>query len=89
MIRIHKPLRGNNAVAVVVGVVAEGDIVLVFERDKICHCERRRAVHTNFAVMIGRHEAERVIDIGIDDDNRIFDFVDFVDEIPIENSAAA
>ena len=82
-------MRGNDSVAVVVGVVAECDIVFVFERDKICHCPRRRTVHTNFAVVVKRHEAKRVINVGVDNFNRIFNFVDFVNQIPVENAGAA
>ena len=53
--------------AVVVGVVAEGHVVFVLERDELRHRPRRRAVHAHLAVVVERHEGEGRVDGLVDD----------------------
>jgi len=66
VIGIHQTGRtGDNAVPVIVGIVAKGDIETIFQRDEIRHGIGRRTTHTNLAVPVERHETERRIDGGI------------------------
>ena len=88
MVRIHQARRRDDAVTVIIGVVSEGDIVFVFDLEEICHSERRRAVHANFAVVILRHKAERIINVGIDN-LEPFDAVSLRNRHPIIQSRAA
>src|SRR5262245_12415243 len=62
MVAIHQARAArHDSVSVGVGIVAKGDIESVFEPDQLCHGVGRRTVHTNLAVPIQRHEAERRI----------------------------
>ena len=54
--------RRDHAMAVGVGVVAEGDIEPVAQRDQPGHRERRRGVHPDLAVPVDGHEPERRVD---------------------------
>ena len=62
MVGIHQARAArHDAVPVGVGIVAEGDIESIFEPDQVRHGVGGRAVHTNLAVPVQRHEAERRI----------------------------
>ncbi len=59
VIGVHQPdAAGDDAVAVVVRVVAEGDVELILELHQAGHRVGRGAVHANLAVVIQRHERE-------------------------------
>src|SRR5258706_265348 len=59
--------RRDDAVAVVVGVAAEGDVIAVLERDQALHREARRRVHADLAVPVDGHEPEGGVDLLADD----------------------
>ncbi len=64
MVGVHEPRRsGHDPVAVGVGVVGEGHVEAVLERDQAGHGVRRRGVHSDPAVPVDGHERE----LGIDD----------------------
>ena len=60
-------VRGDDAVAVGVGVVARGHCVLVAPPDQRRHGVRRRAVHPDLAVPVERHEPPGRVDQRVDD----------------------
>ena len=63
MIRIHQPRRRrDDAVAIGIGIVAEGDAILVLQADQSGHRVGAGAIHANLAVVIDRHEGEGRID---------------------------
>ncbi len=55
----------DDAVTVVVGVIAKGDVELVFEVDEAGHGVGRRAIHADLAILVHGHETKGGIDIGI------------------------
>ncbi len=57
----------NNAMPVVINIVAKGDIEFVLHRDQICHSIRAGAIHADFAVVIESHERECRVDALVDD----------------------
>ena len=60
MVGVHQPhAAGDDAVPVVVGVIAKGDVKLVFELDQAGHGVGRGAVHADLAIMIQGHEGRR------------------------------
>ena len=81
MVRIHQACAfRDNAVPVVIRVVAEGDVKAVFQADQPGHCIRRRAIHSNFAVAVNAHERERRVNIRIHD--RHVQFICFRNRLP-------
>jgi hypothetical protein len=63
VVRVHEAVaRGDDAVPVEVGIVAEGDVVAVAQLDEPGHGVRRRAVHPDLSVGIERHEGEGGVD---------------------------
>ena len=88
VIGIHQAGRArDNAVAIVVGIAGEGEIVLVLERDQAGHGVGRRAIHADFAVPIDAHKAEgRVGAIVL---NGELEAVAFGDARPIGQAGAA
>ncbi len=73
--------------AVGVGVVADGDGVLVLEFDECGHGVGAGAVHADFAIVIDGHEGEGGINFFIDDGE--VEFVDFFDGFPVGEGGAA
>src|ERR1700722_728283 len=70
MVRVHQTGRGShNAVTIRVWVVAEGDLILIFQSHKPGHRVWTGAIHANLSVVIHRHEGESWIDDGIDHGN--------------------
>lgn len=68
MVRVQQPrASGHDPVPIEVGIVAEGDVVPILQADQARHGVRRRAVHADLAVLVHGHEAERGIDIRVDD----------------------
>ena len=68
VIGVEQPLAGrHDAVAIGIGVVAEREVVLVFQGHERRHRVRRRAVHPDLAVVIERHESEGGIDLPVHD----------------------
>ena len=68
VIRIHQAdRRRDDAVAVGVGIVGEGDAELILEADEPGHRVGARAVHADLAVVIDGHEGERRIDRRVHD----------------------
>ena len=57
----------HDAVAVVVGIAREGDVVLVFQSDQTLHRVGRRGIHANAPSQSARHEPKRGVDIGLED----------------------
>ena len=58
MIGVHQPgRRRDDAVAVGVGIVAEGDVEVVLELDEPGHGVGAGAIHADLAVMVDGHEA--------------------------------
>ena len=70
-----------------VGVVGEGDAVLVLEADQPGHRVGARAVHADLAVVIDRHEREGRIDRRVDDGD--IEAVNVVDRLPVVHGRAA
>ncbi len=78
---------GDDAVAVGVGVVAEGDAVFVFEFKQVGHGVGAGAVHANFAVVIDGHEGEGGVELFVDDGQ--IEFVGVADGFPVVQRCAA
>src|SRR5262245_5466381 len=58
MVWIHQPASGDDAMPIVVCIIAEGNVESVFQTDQFCHGIWRRTVHANLSVPIDGHEAE-------------------------------
>ena len=56
MVGLHQAGVADDAVAVRIGVIAEAQVELVFDRKQLLHRVGRRAIHTNLAVPVERHE---------------------------------
>ena len=68
MVGVQQPRgRRDDAVAVGVRVVGEGDVEAVAHLGQPRHRVRRRAVHPDLAVPVERHEAERRVELLVDD----------------------
>ena len=68
VVGVHQPRRRrDDAVAVGVGVVGEGDVEAVRDVAQARHRVRRRAVHADLAVPVERHEAEGRVELVVDD----------------------
>ena len=88
VVGVHQPGRGrDDAVPVRVGVVGEGDAVLILEADEPGHRVGAGAVHADLAVVIDRHEREGRIDLRVHDID--VQTVDFVDRPPVMHRRAA
>ena len=70
-----------------VGVVGEGDAVLILQADQPGHRIGAGAVHADLAVVIDRHERERRIDLRVH--HLDVQAVDFVDRLPVVHRRAA
>ena len=70
-----------------IGIVGEGDVEFVPERDQTGHCVGRRTIHANFAVMIDGHETEGGIDGGVHD-GRV-DTIAFDHRLPVVDGGTA
>ena len=87
VIRIHQSRGGSNdSMPVGVRIVGECNAIFVFESDEPRHRIRARAIHTNHAVVIDRHERKRRVDRRVDDGN--IQFVYIVDRLPVGPSGA-
>lgn len=78
---------GDDAVAVVIGVVAEGDVEFILKADEACHGVWGRAVHADLAVLVDTHEAESLVGMVVDDSE--FELVFFGDARPEGEAGAA
>ena len=78
---------GDDSVPVGIGVVAEGDVELVFELDETGHRKGARAVHADLAVVVQRHEPERGIDRRVGDGD--IEAVPIGDRLPVMDGRAA
>ena len=88
VIGIHQSRRRrDDAVAIVVGVVGEGDVEAIAHRHERHHGVRRRAVRPNLAVPVHGHEAERRIDRVVHHGHR--DPVPRDDRLPVAHAGAA
>jgi len=88
MIGIHQPgTASDDAVAIAVRVVSKCDVKAILQSDQIRHGVRRRAVHSNPAVPIHRHETEGRIH-GVVDDLHVH-AVPFLDRLPIRHARPA
>jgi hypothetical protein len=65
VVGVHQPALGDDAVAVGVGVVAEGDVVPVLQADQARHGVGRAAVHADLAVVVHGHEGEGRVEAGV------------------------
>ena len=73
--------------AVVIGVAGESHIEIIFQRNQRSHGVGRRTVHADLAVPIEAHEAERRVDLLVDDGQP--QAVAFSDTRPIRDAGAA
>ena len=88
MVGVHQPRRRrDDAVPVGIGIVGEGDLILVLEADQPGHRVRAGAVHADLAVMIDGHEREGRIDLRVDDGD--VELVDRIDRLPVMHGGAA
>ena len=88
MVRVHQARRRrDDAVAVRVWIVAEGDAVLILQADQPGHGVWARTIHPDLPVMVHRHEREGRIELGIDD--RDVQAVASVNRLPIGQRRAA
>ena len=88
MVGRHQALaRRDDAVAIVVGVAGEGDVVLVLHADQPPHGVGRGRIHADAAVPVERHEAERRIDLLADHGE--IDAVALGDARPVMHAGAA
>ncbi len=87
MVGLHQAGVADDAVAVRIGVIAEAQVELVFDRKQLLHRIGRRAIHANLAVPVERHETEGGIDLGIH--NGRVDLVAFDDRLPVMHGGAA
>ncbi len=63
VVRVEQPgRRGDHAVAVRVGVIAQGDVESITQGDQPGHRRRRRRVHPDLAVPVVGHEPEARVD---------------------------
>ncbi|AAF09889.1 hypothetical protein DR_0304 [Deinococcus radiodurans R1 = ATCC 13939 = DSM 20539] len=67
VVGVHQAVFGHDAVAVGVGVVADGDVEIVLEAQQARHRVGAGAVHANLAVLVHRHEGEARVDLAVDD----------------------
>src|SRR5690606_36127556 len=68
VVGVHQPgAPGDDAVPVIVRVVAKGNVELVFQVDQARHRVWRRTDHADLPVVIHRHEGEGRIDPAVDD----------------------
>ena len=63
VVRIHQARLGDDAVTVVVRVIAKGDVELVFQSNQARHGERAGTVHPDLAVFVQGHEGEGRVDL--------------------------
>ena len=88
VVRVQQPGGlGDDAVAVVVGIVAEGDVKVVLEVDQAGHGVGRGAVHAHLAIVVDGHEAEGVVN-GVVADGEI-ESIFFGDRLPVAHARAA
>jgi hypothetical protein len=88
MVWIHQSCTArDDAVPVTIGIVAEGDIEAVFERDQLCHGIGRRTVHADLAVPIQRHELKRRVHRAVHHFH--IDTVTFDDRLPVRHPRSA
>ena len=67
VVRVHQARPRDDAVAVGVGVVAEGDVEPILEADQAGHGVGRGAVHADLAVVVHGHEGEGRVHARVDD----------------------
>ncbi len=79
--------RGDDPVTIGVGVVAEGDAVIVLEGDELGHGVRAGAVHADLAIVIEGHEGEGGVDGFVDDGD--VEVVALANGVPIGEACAA
>ncbi len=87
VVRVHQAGLGDDAVTVVVWVVAKGDVELVLEGNQARHGERAGAVHPDLAVFIQGHEGEGRVDLVV----HHFDVqtIGLGDDVPVGDAGAA
>ena len=70
VVRVHQTgALGHNAVAVKVGVIAKGNVKVIFQPDQTGHRIGRGAIHADLAVFIHGHKGEGRIHTRIDNFN--------------------
>ncbi len=87
VVRVHQARLGDDAVTVVIGVVAKSDVELVFKRNQAGHGERAGAVHPDLAVLVQGHEGEGRIDAIVDHFD--IEIIGLGDDVPIGDAGAA
>ncbi len=88
VVGVHEPrIRGHDAVAVGVGVVAGQQVVLVPSGDERRHRRGRGRVHADLPVPVESHEPPRRVDVGVHD--REVDAIDLRDEGPVLDGRTA
>ena len=87
VVRVHQTRLGDDAVTVVVRVVAKGDVELVLERDQARHGERAGAIHPDLAVFIQGHEGEGRVDLVVH--HLDVQTVGLGDDVPVGDTGAA
>ena len=66
VVRVHEPRASDDAVAVAVGIIRDGDVEPILQRDQVGHRMGRRAIHADSAIPVERHRAESGVDFVID-----------------------
>ncbi len=57
----------NDAMPVVIDIIAKGDVEFVLHRNQVCHGIGAGAIHADLAIVVEGHEGEGGIDALIDD----------------------
>ena len=86
VIRVHQPRLGDDAVTVIVRIVAKGDVELVFECDEASHGEGAGAVHPDLAVLVQGHKGEGRIYLVVD--HLDVEIITLGDHVPVGDAGA-
>ena len=88
MIGLHQTIAaGHDAVAVMVGIAGERDVVLFLQADQSPHGIRRRRIHADLAVPVHGHKAKLRIDLLVDHGK--VELVAFGNRRPVMHTGAA
>ena len=88
VVGVHQPnAGGNDAVAVKINVVAEGDVKFIFQRHEIRHRVGAGTIHPDFPILIQGHKRESGVHAFVDNLN--VQTVFFRDWLPIPDTRAS
>ncbi len=67
MVWVHQAYAGgDNAMPIVINIVAKGDVKLIFELHQAGHSIRRGTIHADFAIAVQGHERKSGVHAVID-----------------------